>query len=232
MTRSTPPTPYLVIDLETRPNPAAAAIAPRGGARTRTSLHEIAAYSRLSMIEDSDGHWHSFNLASLAAPEFDILMEIEAELSSLAERGGTLVTYNGRRHDAGVLRQRAASHWMFGLTGFAALDTLAHRDLMREVTHGWRDSWPSLRDACAGYGIPTDHMLTGRDTPLPIAIRKSQVDCVATFLLLLYELAIDRGDESVLVAGWTALAAYLGEPCIKASHLSQFRWHPHLADRA
>ena len=157
-------------------------------------------------------------------------MEIEAELSALAERGGTLVTYNGRRHDAGVLRQRAAAHWMFGLSGFEALDTLAHRDLMHEVTHGWRDAWPSLRDACAGYGIPTDHMLTSRDATLPIAIRKSQVDCVATFLVLLYELAIERGDESTLVAGWTALAAYLGEPHIRAPHLNQLRWHPRLAE--
>ena len=197
---------------------------------SRAALHRIAAYSSLAATEGPDGTWSGLALRSTAdADEFDLLMELDASLAELAENGGTLVTYNGVSHDAAVLRRRAAAHWMFGLPGLGRLDAVAHRDLLREHMRGRRDGMPSLRDACAGYGIPTDHQLVKRLGGPAAAVRKSQVDCVATFLLTLYELAIARGDETPLVAGWTALAEHLAMPGIRAPHLDQFRWHPQLA---
>lgn len=225
-----PAGPLLVIDLETRPDPHATSIAPRGREMSRVALHHVVAYSTLAATEAADGTWTGIALRSSAdTDEFDLLMGIDAALADLADAGGTLVTYNGVSHDAAVLRRRAAAHWMFGLPGLGRLDALTHRDLMREQTKGRRDGMPSLRDACAGYGIPTDHQIVARIGGPPATVRKSQVDCVATFLLTLYELAISRGDEAPLVAGWTALAEHLAQPGISAPHLDQFRWHPLLA---
>lgn len=219
----------LVLDLETRPDPMATAIAPRGREMSRAALHHIAAYSSLAATEAADGTWGGFELRSaIDADEFGLLMGLDEALAELADAGGTLLTYNGVSHDAAVLRRRAAAHWMFGLPGLGRLDAVAHRDLMREHMRGRRDGMPTLRDACAGYGIPTDHQLVARIDGPPAAVRKSQVDCVATFLLTLYELAIARGSEAPLVAGWTALATYLGRPAIAGPHLDQFRWHPML----
>jgi hypothetical protein len=220
----------LVIDLETRPDPQATAIAPRGREMSRAALHHIVAYSSLSAVEHADGSWNGFALRSaIDIPEFDLLMDIDASLATLAAADGTLVTYNGVSHDAAVLRRRAAAHWMFGLPGLGRLGRVTHHDLMRIHMRDRRDGLPSLRDACAGYGIPTDHQLVERIGGPPAAVRKSQVDCIATFLLALYELAITRGDEAPLVAGWLALAEFLATPGVRAPHLEQFRWHPLLA---
>jgi hypothetical protein len=220
----------MVLDLETLPDPKATAIAPRGREMARVALHYVAAYSSLAATEDQEGRWSGFALRSVSeADEFDLLMEVDASLSDLIDADGTLVTYNGLSHDLAVLRRRAAAHWMFGLPGLGRADEIAHRDLLRAHAKDRRTAWPSLRDACAGYGIPTDHNLVGRGTVLPASIRKSQVDCVATFLLTLYELAANRGDEAPLVKGWSALADYLATPPIRGPHLDQFRWHPRLA---
>jgi hypothetical protein len=227
--RHAPAGQLLVLDLETRPDPHATAIAPRGREMSRVALHRIAAYSSLSAREGADGAWGGFALRSMVdADEFDLLMDIDAQLAALADAGGTLVTYNGVSHDAAVLRRRAAAHWMFGLPGLGRLDDVSHRDLLREHMRGRRDGMPSLRDACAGYGIPTDHQLVERMGGPAASVRKSQVDCVSTFLLTLYELAIARGDEAPLVAGWIALADHLAQPGLRAPHLDQFRWHPQL----
>jgi hypothetical protein len=59
--------------------------------------------------------------------------------------------------------------------------------------------------------------------------RHPQVDCVATFLLSLYKLTIERGDEAPLIAGWSALAAHLANPALRSPHHDQLRWHPRLA---
>lgn len=233
MTDASPPGPagrLFVIDLETIPDPRAVAIAPRGREIARAALHRVTAYSTLAAHEDGDGRWTGLSLRSASDPdEFELLMGIDASLSELVEAGGTLVSFNGASHDMAVLRRRAAANWMFGLPGLGRLDAVAHRDLMRSHMRGRRDGMPSLRDACAGYGIPTDHRLADRRGGPDGPVRKSQVDVVATFLLTLYELAIERGDETPLVAGWMALADHLAEPSLRAPHLDQFRWHPLLA---
>lgn len=222
--------PLLVLDLETLPDPKAVGIAPRGREVSRPALHRISAYSSLSATEEPDGRWSGFSLRSaFDADEFELLMDIDLSIAALAEAQGTLVTYNGISHDVAVLRRRAAANWMFGLDGLGRIDIVDHRDLLRAHKRGRRDALPPLRDACAGYGIPTDHRLVDRRGGPEGPVRKSQVDCVATFLLTLYELAIERGDEAPLVAGWTALAEYLATPAVRAPHLDQFRWHPRLA---
>jgi hypothetical protein len=217
----------LIIDLETRPDPQAVAIVPRGRAISRVALHYISAYSSLAVTEEEGGTWTGFDLRSVSdTDEFDVLMEVDSSLAELVEANGTLVTYNGISHDAAVLRRRAAAHWMFGLPGLGQLGKVTHRDLLRTHARDRRDPWPALRDACAGYGIPTDPRLAERIDGVPMEIRKSQVDCVATFLLTLYELALERGYDEPLVRGWSALAEYLAKPSIRAPHLDQFRFHP------
>lgn len=220
----------LVLDLETLPNAKAVAIAPRGRELSRSALHHITAFSCLSASEDEVGRWSGLALRSSAGgDEFDLLMEIDASIADVVDAGGTIITYNGISHDMAVLRRRAAAHWMFGLPGIGRLEAVAHRDLLRAHHRGRRDAMPSLRDACAGYGIPTDHRLVGRNGGLEGPVRKSQVDVVATFLLTLYEFAIERGDDAPLLGGWTALAEHLATPAVRAPHLDQFRWHPLLA---
>lgn len=231
MTKLAPsPSRLLVLDLETRPDPQAVQIAPRGREMSRVALHRIMGFSALAATEQVDGEWGGFKLLSAVdEDEHALLLMLDGQLAHLADGGGLLVTYNGISHDCAVLRRRAAAHWLFGLPGLDRLDELGHRDLLREHARGRGSAFPSLRDACAGYGIPTDHRLQNHNRPIPAEIRKSQVDCVATFLLTLYELALERGCETPLVQGWTALARFLGQPEHRAPHLDQFRYHPMLA---
>lgn len=220
----------IVLDLETVPDPKSLAIVPRGREMSRVALHRIAAYSTLAATVGADGTWNGFSLESVdEADEFDLLMKIDATLAELVDADGTLITYNGLSHDVAVLRRRAAAHWMFGLPGLGAVDRIAHRDLLRIHARDRRAALPALRDACAGYGIPTDHNLVGLRGAPPARVRKSQVDCVATFLLTLYEMSIECDDEAPLVSGWSALANYLATPAVRGPHLDQFRWHPLLA---
>lgn len=231
MTKPVPaPAPLLVLDLETRPDPQAVQIAPRGREMSRVALHRITAFSSLAALEHENGEWDGFDLRSAVdEDEHALLMALDEDIAKLADAGGTLVTYNGVSHDTAVLRRRSAAHWMFALPGLGRLDKLCHRDLLRDHARGRGIAFPSLRDACAGYGIPSDHRLVSHDRPIPAEIRKSQVDCVATFLLALYELALERGSEAPLVKGWAALASFLAQPAWRAPHLDQFRYHPMLA---
>jgi hypothetical protein len=157
--------------------------------------------------------------------EFDILMRLD-ELLATAAAGAALVTYNGLAHDLPVLRRRCARHWMFGLPGVAAAAAMDHLDVMLRQRLGRRDKMPSLREACAGLGISTADPRTATGPAIAPDVVKCQADVVATFLLALFEMAIDRGSEDVLVAGWEGLSAHLGAARPRALHLEHFRDHP------
>jgi hypothetical protein len=222
-----------VLDLEVKPDPQAVALAVARGSRMRPGLQMITAITMLSVEEDATGAWMGHRLRSfgLPDPEFELLMQLDEALAEFEERSPLLVTYNGIAHDLGVLRHRGARHWLFGLPGLDLLDRCQHRDMMRTGTRGWRDAWPTLRDALAGLGIAADPMVaSGASRSVEAAVRKCEVDVVGTYLLLLYELAIERGDPAVLVSGWSALSDYLGRPPVAAPHLNQFRRNPMLRE--
>lgn len=217
-----------VFDLETRLDPTAAAAAGYKGAGMPAALQRIATACMLVATEHADGSWTDLRLDTFADPltEFDILMKLDGRLAFLAEADGMICTYNGRAHDLAVLRRRGARHWMFGLPGIAKATTMDHMDVMLRQRLGRQDGTPTLREACAGLGIAA----FDPRAPAPGAgapdVRKCQTDVVATFILTLYEIAIDRGSPDPLVLGWEAISAYLAAMRPRAAHLENFRAHP------
>jgi len=215
-----------VLDIETRPDPLALTLMrQRDGARAPAALHQLTAASLLVASMDADGAWSDMQLVSLCEPEAGerrMLIEIDEILAELFRDGGTCVTFNGMSHDLPTLRRRAARHHLFHLEGINPNRPIQHIDLMRRCTRGWRDDWPSLKAACAGLGIPVNHMLADPRSPgVPATQRKCETDVVCTFLLLLHELAIAYRDHAVLERGWKALAELLN-PRSHPAHLAQF----------
>ena len=217
---------WAVFDIETTRDEAAVAAAGYKGNGIPSALQRITTACLLIAEEDQDGRWSSISLRTFCAPsEFDILMGLDEDLADLATRGAALVSYNGRAHDLAVLRRRGARHWMFGLPGIAAASTMDHLDIMLRQRLGRRDATPTLREACGGLGISAfDPRHAGVSGLSPVA--KCQIDVVATFLLALYEIAMERGSPAPLLAGWNALSDYLTRMQPRAAHLEQFRSHP------
>lgn len=224
---------FAVLDIETAPDPEAVALAKRNVDRRSaggSALHAIAAAAVLEAKETDDGLWTVTHLHSWSRPdddEFRILTGIEAVVAEVAAADGTLVTYNGIRHDLAVLRRRAARHWMFELEGWRCLQTMRHRDLMIENFGSPDATWPSLRDACAALAIPTNHCTTGASAATTgTQLRKCETDVASTFLLMLHALAMERGSIRPLREGWAALARYAGGPVRNLPHLAQFGRSP------
>lgn len=218
----------VVLDIETEPDPFAVAIAPRGGPANRPALHRLAGFSILAATETDDGEWTDLTLKSGAdIEEYELLFALDAFLTAEQDRGATLCTFNGAAHDLPVIERRMIANWLFALPGLQELQTMRHRDLMGEATRGYRSAWPSLRDLSSAYGIPTDHLLMpqhGSARSLPV--RKSQVDVVATFLLLAHDLSAKRANSRSVSRAWLALAAYLPKYHARQPHLGQFTNHP------
>lgn len=217
-----------VLDIETEPNPAAIAIAPRGGASNRTALHRLTGYSLFCATENDERRWTELELHTRSGiAEYDMLFDLDAALSSAQERGATLITYNGFAHDVPTLRRRTIAHWLFALPGLAALPNMPHLDIMREETRGYRTPWPSLADLCAAFGIPTDYSATRDVENAPsIPHRKSQVDVIATFLVLASDMSARRRESTTISRAWLSLADFLKRPDIRQPHLAQFVYHP------
>jgi hypothetical protein len=216
-----------VFDIETTLDEGAAAAAGYKGNGIPSALQRITTACLLVAKEDQDGNWTSITLKTLSAPssEFEILMRLDEELASLASHGATLISYNGRAHDLAILRRRGARHWMFGLPGITSAATMDHLDIMLRQRIGRRDGTPTLREACGGLGISAfDPRQAGTGRLPPIA--KCQIDVVATFLLALYEIAIERGSPNALLGGWEGLSKYLTRLQPRAAHLEHFRNHP------
>lgn len=216
--------PIMILDIESAPDPRSVAIAGRGSQISRAALHRLMAASTLSVTEDEDGAWTDIEITSAAGPtELPLLAGIAKRIELLAAAGGTLVTYNGVRHDLPVLCRRAQANWAFNLEGIAVMATLPHVDL---IHHGCgRARTPAaLRDACAGLGITMNHLIVPREAdPLAATIRKGQCDVSATFLLLLHEVALARRAARPLVAGWRAFSERIERDDLRAPHLEQFR---------
>jgi hypothetical protein len=158
--------------------------------------------------------------------EFDVLLSLDKSLAALASRGALLGTYNGRKHDLAVLRRRSARYWMFGLPGLDAASRMDHLDVMLRQRKDRRDQAPTLREACAAMGIGCFNPKLRQTKNARPDLIKCQADVVATFILTLYELAIERGSPEVLVAGWTGLSEFLGRQRPRWEHLEHFRNHP------
>lgn len=216
-----------VFDIETRLDPASAAAAGYKGSGMPTPLQSIATACILVATERPDGQWGDIRLHTFADPlsEFDILMQLDEAFSDLASRNALLATYNGRAHDLAVLRRRGARHWMFGLPGIAAATTMGHLDIMLRHRLGRQDGAASLREACAALSISAFDPRTADKGSVPASVRKCQTDVVATFLLALYETAMDRGSPDALVSGWGALSDHLSAMRPRLQHLEHFRDH-------
>ena len=218
----------VVLDIETEPDPFAVAIAPRGGPANRPTLHRLSGFSIFAATESNDREWIDLALESGDdGDEYELLFALDAVLTREQERGATLCTYNGIAHDLPVIERRMIANWLFALPGLQELQIMRHRDLMREVTKGYRSTWPSLQDLSAAYGIPTDHLLIPRNGPgRSLPVRKSQVDVIATFLLLAHDLSSKRAQSLTVSRAWLALSQYLPKHHPRQPHLGQFTNHP------
>lgn len=238
MTRSAPPTAgaFVVLDVETAPADEAVALADRrrGEPGERSTLHALTAATVLRFEVGSDFTFAGFSLRSfdcMEQDEGDLVLKLDEELSSAHAAGATLVTFNGAAHDLAMIERRAARHWLFSAGRYPRwrLGSGSHLDLMRDGVGCSTGRWPSLIDACAAFGVAA--------TPVPRVdgekaigtYRKSEVDVVATFVLLLYDLAARTGDIAPMLRGWDGLARHLSSPLVRAPHLAPFARHPHVA---
>lgn len=129
----------------------------------------------LEAEELANGSWRVDSVRATTADdsldELDVLRRVDRALLPVANGGGMLVTYNGRRHDVVMMRLRAAAHLAFGMQGVAALAGMEHLDLMTDSIAGG-GHWFKLRDVAAGLGLPVARELpsSGVVTRLPDAV--------------------------------------------------------------
>ncbi|UAJ10635.1 hypothetical protein [Polymorphobacter megasporae] len=228
---------FCVLDIETALAEEAIAIADRTRRDTfeRISLHSIVAVSTLTFQRDEAGAFGGFELSSLqsaSSDEADLLMRLDRVLTPVHDAGGGLLTFNGKAHDLPTIERRAARHWLFDilvLPGWSGRQSPRHLDLMLPDPDDRVGRWPSLADACAGFGLSTAVVRGPSARVVGDASAKSQVDVVATFLLHLYAASRDDRSPGPLLAGWTALSGYLAGPKVRAPHLVPFAEHPHVA---
>ncbi|MES3100603.1 hypothetical protein [Sphingomonas faeni] len=221
----------LVLDLETAPDPMALRLlAPRERTKGSSATHRIAVASMLKADELTTGGWRVASVGSVRISddldEIDVIIAIDKAILAISESGGTLITYNGNRHDLVMIRMRAAAHMMFELQGVAALARIKHRDLMTEsIAAGGQ--WFKLRDVAAGLGIPVAHEVAnaGIGTGSRSA-RKGEVDVAVTFLVFLHDLAHRRSEAGPVLEGWRALGDHIRRAGPLGEHLAQFRRHP------
>ncbi len=221
----------LVIDLETAPDPMAVRLLPlrERSKPVSAAAHRIMAASMLEAEESADGGWcvcrvRTFSIDDSTA-EIDVIRAIDRALLLVANDGGLLVSFNGRRHDITMMRMRAAAHLAFGMAGIASLSHISHRDLMTDSIAGG-GQWFKLRDVAAGLGIPVAHDVPSSGLPAASrAARKGEVDVAATFLVFLHDLAHRRSDVAPVLDGWRALGDYIRRAGPVGQHLAQFRRH-------
>lgn len=203
-----------VFDLETRDDALLTGLGTSAKA-VRPFVQRIASFSLLTVTEPSIGRWEIGELTSHHGDETDILAAIDAAFGT----NPTLVTYNGSRHDLPVIRRRIMRHRRYRLEAALRAPRLPHIDLFTfpHVPAGGHHG--SLQDRCAGLGIDAKTYLDGRDGRSRMVL-KGEVDSVATFLLLIHELAALRIDGQVWAAGVRALEQAGGGEWARRDHLS------------
>ena len=213
----------IVLDIETAPDPYLLSFAPSRLSKDHPSLHAVTGYSILAAEEDQNGDWSVTDLASPQnTDEYEILFELDEMVTPAIEQEATLVTYNGISHDVLMIQRRMGAHMLYALPSQSGLARMKHRDMMREVSTGPRN-WPSLQQLCAIYSIPSNHLLIPSRGPIaPTHERKSQVDVIATYLILAHRLAGERGSSAVVGKAWLALASFLNDKGKVNPHLAQF----------
>lgn len=222
-----------VLDLETAPDPHATGLLQRPGSTVKprgdkAAVHRIVAATVLRASECGE-EWDILGIETAEGhtdfDERDMLRLIDEALVWVADGNGTLATFNGERHDLVILRRRAARHLMMGLSGIRGSRSIHHVDLMTgHMLAG--GTWYSLREAAAGLGIPVEHRLSTKGIGMAKTAQKGQTDVAASFLLFLFELAMQRGDAGAVVNGWRALGDYVRSAGPHGDHLAQYRRHP------
>jgi hypothetical protein len=221
-----------VLDLETRPDPQACGLLStkkRAAAEWSIGLQEIVAASVFQIRRNGQSGWTDPQLRSWSIEEMSertILQGISGCLAQLSRQDGSLITFNGKHHDLPILRKRVLANWMFDAHGIQVWTTgpqPTHIDLMSapQTSSGVRRQ--SLRETVAGLyiGLPSGPNIDRQLGP-GYPTYKSQVDVLATFLLLLHELAFAEGGIAPLETGWVAAADYLNRDWLSAKHLHAF----------
>ncbi len=217
---------YVVLDIETAPDPHPVVRIPSGSAVRSSMSHLITAAAMLVARRQEGLSWTVDAIRSWHGAEHDeyaVLRGLQGALLPLLDTGATLVTFNGVRHDVPTIRRRAAFHRMFGSRTWPLLATAPHRDLMTDGLAGREAQWVSLAQSCIGLSIPWEHAFQTAAQATPgVAQRKCETDVCAEFVLLLYTLAMEHGHEFDLTHGWRALASHVARDHAGRPHLMQF----------
>ena len=211
-----------VLDVESVPDGDALTSAPRhsGGGHARPALHRLVAATVLTCVETPAG-FRSGDLRTFAHPglsEIDMVGCVDLMLPDPHDTSSVLVTWGGR-HDLRLLRHRACSNWMFGLSalpGWCGTAAGRHFDVMEVLAAGDpRGRW-ALADACAGLGFAIRAGVSGR-TVLTMHARgrhdavaeHNMLDVVGTFLCYAYQRSFESGDERHVASAWALTAELL-----------------------
>jgi hypothetical protein len=199
----------LVLDLETAPDPVAAARVRDGsGPRAvieRVALHRLDAVATLAFEIGPDLAVRGVSLAShstAGTSEDAMLIGVADAARSVARDGGLIATFAGSAHDLPFLRHRLL---VTGRTD-RVRDVAApeHLDVMVEWAGPGR--YPRLADLCAALDLPVWTAGRGRGG-VEEREAKSRLDVCATFVLLLTLRAGDLGlGRRAVEDGWRAMS--------------------------
>lgn len=206
----------VVLDLETRSDPLLFSLT-TGAKSSDALIQEIGSCSLLFVDEPVVGEWNVERLITVHGEENAILEGIDDALSC----SPTLITYNGRRHDIPVIRRRVMRFKRFDLQFASQASLIPHIDLYDFPRVAVGGSHGSLQDRCAALGIDSKTYDEDDDDMRSRMVLKGETDVVATFVLLIHELAAFRADSRVWGAGVRALEQAQGGALARMGHLKQ-----------
>jgi hypothetical protein len=207
---------FIVLDLETHTDSLIRGLS-TGSKSSEALVQEIRSCSALIASEPQIGTWEIENLATASHDEDDILRFIDQILADYP----TVVTYNGRRHDLPIIRRRIMRFKHFGLENACNVHRLPHLDLYDFPPVAAGGHHGSLQDRCAALGADARTYIEADEDTLPRAVLKGETDVIATFVLLLHELAAWRANGSVWTQGVRALQRAKGGELARRGHLKR-----------